>query len=183
MPFDSDVPGRRPVQPPVQLPAEPGWYNDPTGAHSHQAYWDGHRWTGAVRPGVPNGATENSEPRWAGIVSLASGIGASAASLPFWLVLLVVVVARIRGRFFTSTSLSEGVMGFLLSEGVIAFLLGATSLLGLFALVFGWIAVGTRKRFTSGHRIGKVGMILGAVGAGSPWIILAFFVASLFELM
>lgn len=183
MPLDSDVPGPRPVEPPVELPVEPGWYNDPTGAYTHQAYWDGHRWTGAVRPGVPNGETENPKPGWAGIVSLASGIGAFATSLPFWLLLLVVVAVRMRGGFLSSTSLSEGVMGFLLSEGVIGFLLGATSILGLSALVFGGVATATRERFTSGHRMGRVGMILGGVGAGSTWYILAFFVASLFGLI
>jgi hypothetical protein len=31
-------------------PTVPGWYNDPTGQVSHQAYWDGGRFTGAVRP-------------------------------------------------------------------------------------------------------------------------------------
>jgi len=31
---------------------EPGWYNDPSGQASHQAYWDGQQWTGATRPGV-----------------------------------------------------------------------------------------------------------------------------------
>lgn len=175
MPLDSDVPGPQPAEPPVELPVEPGWYNDPTGAYTHQAYWDGHRWTGAVRPGVPNGETANPKPGLAGVVSLASGIGAFVTSLPFWLLLMFVVVVRMRGLFLSSTSLSEGVMGFLLSEGVMGFLLGATSILGLFALVFGWVA--------SGHRMGRVGMILGGVGAGSAWFVLAFFVASLFGLI
>lgn len=31
------------------LPTEPGWYNDPEGRYSHQAYWDGEAWTGATR--------------------------------------------------------------------------------------------------------------------------------------
>jgi hypothetical protein len=33
-----------------RLPVKPGWYNDPTGTHSHQAYWDGSKWSGATRP-------------------------------------------------------------------------------------------------------------------------------------
>ncbi len=31
-------------------PMEPGWYNDPSGQASHEAYWDGSNWTGATRP-------------------------------------------------------------------------------------------------------------------------------------
>jgi len=31
-------------------PMEPGWYDDPSGQASHQAYWDGSSWTGATRP-------------------------------------------------------------------------------------------------------------------------------------
>lgn len=31
-------------------PTSPGWYNDPSGNASHQAYWDGEKWTGATRP-------------------------------------------------------------------------------------------------------------------------------------
>ena len=27
----------------------PGWYNDPDGEYSHQAYWDGEKWTGDTR--------------------------------------------------------------------------------------------------------------------------------------
>ena len=30
---------------------EPGWYNDPEGVYSHQAYWDGEKWTGEIRLG------------------------------------------------------------------------------------------------------------------------------------
>ncbi len=32
------------------LPTAPGWYNDPSGQMSHQAYWDGQQWTGETRP-------------------------------------------------------------------------------------------------------------------------------------
>ena len=31
-------------------PTKPGWYNDPDGRYSHQAYWNGEKWTGATRP-------------------------------------------------------------------------------------------------------------------------------------
>jgi hypothetical protein len=31
-------------------PTVPGWYYDPTGKASHQAWWDGTAWTGATRP-------------------------------------------------------------------------------------------------------------------------------------
>jgi hypothetical protein len=30
-------------------PTEPGWYSDPEGVRSHQAYWDGEKWTGETR--------------------------------------------------------------------------------------------------------------------------------------
>lgn len=184
MPFDSDVPDTRPVEPPVELPVEPGWYKDPTGEFSHQAYWDGEQWTGEVRPGSPNRATTNAGPGWAAIVSLASGIGAFASSLPFWLVFQLFVAGGMRGGFLSSTSLSEGVIGVLLSETGIGFLLGVASILGLSALMFGGVATGSHQRPTSGHRIGRVGMILGGVGAGSTWLILAllmsFMIAEIF---
>jgi hypothetical protein len=32
-------------------PTEPGWYFDPEGRYSHQAYWDGEKWTGEIRRG------------------------------------------------------------------------------------------------------------------------------------
>ena len=32
-------------------PTTSGWYNDPSGRATHQAWWDGTRWTGATRPG------------------------------------------------------------------------------------------------------------------------------------
>jgi hypothetical protein len=32
-------------------PTQPGWYSDPNGVHSHQAYWDGEKWTGETRSG------------------------------------------------------------------------------------------------------------------------------------
>jgi len=180
VPFDSDVPDPRPVEPPVELPLEPGWYNDPAGAYSHQAYWDGARWTGAVRPGMPNRETTNPEPGWVAKVSLASGIGAFATSLPFWLLLQLFVAGGMRGGFLSRFLPSEGVMEFLVSEGVMEFLFGATSILGLSALVFGGVATGTHKRSTSGHRMGRLGMILGGVGAGSTWLILALFMLLMF---
>ena len=180
MPFDSDVPDPRPVEPPVELPVEPGWYNDPTGAYSHQAYWDGARWTGAMRPGMPDRETTNPEPGWVAVVSLASGIGAFATSLPFWLLLQLFVAGVMRGGFLSKFLPSEGFMEFLLSEGVMEFLFGATSILGLSALVFGGVATGTHKRSTSGHRMGRLGMILGGVGAGSTLLILGLFMLLMF---
>jgi hypothetical protein len=33
-----------------KLPDEPGWYEDPDGQYSHEACWDGEKWTGATRP-------------------------------------------------------------------------------------------------------------------------------------
>jgi hypothetical protein len=42
--------GEGPLPAGLVEPTVPGWYNDPTGQASHQAYWDGGRYTGAVRP-------------------------------------------------------------------------------------------------------------------------------------
>ncbi len=38
---------------------EAGWHNDPNGKQSHQAYWDGEKWTGETRatPGTTAGNT------------------------------------------------------------------------------------------------------------------------------
>jgi hypothetical protein len=33
------------------MPTLPGWYHDPSGRATHQAWWDGDQWTGATRPG------------------------------------------------------------------------------------------------------------------------------------
>jgi hypothetical protein len=108
------------------------------------------------------------------MVSLASGIGAFATSLPFWLLLQLFVAGVMRGGFLSRFLPSESVLEFL-SEGVMGFLFGATSILGLSALVFGGVATGTHSRSTSGHRMGRLGMILGGVGAGSTLLILALF--------
>jgi len=140
----------------------------------------GARWTGAVRPGMPIRETTNPEPGWVAIVSLASGIGAFATSLPFWLLVQLFVAGGMRGGLLSTFLPSEGVMEFLLSEGVLGFLMWAASILGLSALVFGGVATGTHKRSTSGHRMGRVGMILGGVGAGSTWLILALFMLFMF---
>jgi len=33
------------------LPTDPGWYDDPEGKATNQAYWNGEEWTGETRPG------------------------------------------------------------------------------------------------------------------------------------
>lgn len=33
----------------ITTPTAPGWYKDPAGQASHEAYWDGEKWTGATR--------------------------------------------------------------------------------------------------------------------------------------
>lgn len=52
-------------------PTEPGWYNDPSGEATHQAYWDGKQWTGATRPN-PSGPVslppKRGVPTWVWIV-------------------------------------------------------------------------------------------------------------------
>jgi hypothetical protein len=39
------------------MPTLPGWYHDPSGVTSHQAWWDGTKWTGATRPD-PGGSSD-----------------------------------------------------------------------------------------------------------------------------
>jgi hypothetical protein len=46
-------------------PTEPGWYNDPSGKDSHQAYWDGQQWTGATRSG--SSAPADVPPKGGGV--------------------------------------------------------------------------------------------------------------------
>ena len=43
-------------------PTSPGWYNDPQGVHTHQAYWDGENWTQATRPGSTAGGGPQRTP-------------------------------------------------------------------------------------------------------------------------
>jgi len=43
-------------------PLEPGWYDDPSGQASHQAYWDGSSWTGATRPDPGIAKSPSSSP-------------------------------------------------------------------------------------------------------------------------
>jgi hypothetical protein len=43
-------PGRNGTRPESSTPREPDWYHDPEGRYTHQAYWDGEKWTGEIRP-------------------------------------------------------------------------------------------------------------------------------------
>jgi hypothetical protein len=53
----------------VEKSAAAGWYKDPTGTAAYEAYWDGHRWTGATRPVSGTGPTaKRSSCRTAAIV-------------------------------------------------------------------------------------------------------------------
>lgn len=61
-------------------PTVPGWYNDPTGQSSHQAYWDGGRFTGAIRP----------DPRV--FPSLPTAVTPEKDPLKVWLIVIGVVV-------------------------------------------------------------------------------------------
>ncbi|MGA7281686.1 MAG: DUF2510 domain-containing protein [Acidimicrobiia bacterium] len=64
------------------VPTAPGWYNDPTGKATHQAYWDGDKWTGATRDGP------TSSP--AGVPPVASSqLGRSGC---FWIVIAVLIL-------------------------------------------------------------------------------------------
>lgn len=64
-----------------------GWYSDPAGKASHQAYWNGEQWTGATRPSPSESASSDSRsglPRWVwvvgGIAILAIWIGSQLDS-------------------------------------------------------------------------------------------------------
>jgi hypothetical protein len=58
----------------------PGWYSDPEGVHTHQAYWDGEKWTGATRPQP----TRNRTWMW-----IAVTIGVGMALVVFFLLLVL----------------------------------------------------------------------------------------------
>lgn len=64
------------------VPTAPGWYNDPTGKATHQAYWDGDKWTGATRDGP------TSSP--AGIPPVASSQPGRSGC--FWIVIAVIIL-------------------------------------------------------------------------------------------
>lgn len=59
---------------PGTRPTKPGWYNDPDSLHSHQAYWDGEKWTGETRDRL----------RWTGIGSVIVGVLSFVASIAWW---------------------------------------------------------------------------------------------------
>jgi hypothetical protein len=75
-------------------PMEPGWYNDPSGQASQQAYWDGSNWTGVTRPDPGIGKSPSSSQ-------------VAAAKAPIykrgWFVALVVVL----GVAFVGAALTE----------------------------------------------------------------------------
>lgn len=64
------------------VPTAPGWYNDPTGKATHQAYWDGDKWTGATRDG-PTPSPADTPP------VATSQRGRSGC---FWIVMAVIVL-------------------------------------------------------------------------------------------
>ena len=139
MSFDSDHPNATPAE----HPAEPGWYADPSGVHSHQAYWDGRTWTGAVRPGAsPSEETRTSRPGCMAIVSLASGIGATVTSLPIWIISILSFAGGGQGLCVLGSFPCP------IPEGLIVLLLGAPLILGLSGVVSGEIVVWSQSRST-----------------------------------
>ena len=53
-----------PVKAPGQ-PTQPGWYKDPSGRQTHEAYWDGEKWTGETRQSTGGPSASPNEPaRW-----------------------------------------------------------------------------------------------------------------------
>lgn len=67
----------------------PGWYNDPSGKATHQAYWDGAKWTGATHPAA--GTTAPVSPGKSGTPEWAKAVGG--------LVIVLVVIAYCGGAF------------------------------------------------------------------------------------
>lgn len=53
----------------AEIPTEPGWYSDPEGVQKHQAYWDGTKWTGAIRP------ARNKSQRWLWVLGFVVFLG------------------------------------------------------------------------------------------------------------
>lgn len=71
---------------PLKAPGEPtlpGWYKDPKGEKSHEAYWDGEAWTGEVRrPTDGADAVPATDPaRW--LLMVAGAITALGSFLPW----------------------------------------------------------------------------------------------------
>jgi len=64
---DKDAAPKEPVN--LMSGKPPGWYFDPSGTASNQAYWDGNAWTGQTRP---RPGMKNSTTYWiAGIIAAA----------------------------------------------------------------------------------------------------------------
>lgn len=86
----------------TEAPSVPGWYNDPSGQARHQAYWDGGRYTGAVRP---DPRLFPSQPQ--------HGV-AQKDRLKIWLILfgIVFTIASITYSIYASFTLIEESGGF-----------------------------------------------------------------------
>ena len=76
---------------------EPGWYYDPTGVASHQAYWDGEKWTGATRPGPAQIGQPTKSSR--SLVGVSVAVGAAIVLI----VILAVVVVQFAGSAVSET--------------------------------------------------------------------------------
>jgi len=64
---------------PLKEKQPPGWYDDPSGQAPHQAYWDGEKWTGQIRPG-PRTTRRTRFPPWvwvAGTIVLVIALAAN----------------------------------------------------------------------------------------------------------
>lgn len=67
---------------------DPGWYNDPDGVHSHQAYWDGKQWTGETRPGPGQSVSTGPQTKppiykrpWVIVIAAILGLGLIGSAL------------------------------------------------------------------------------------------------------
>jgi Protein of unknown function (DUF2510) len=70
---------------------QPGWYTDPTGETTRQAYWDGQQWTGATRtPSIP-ASTPTTPP------AVTGQPGRSGCLMAFLIIIALLVLASIVG--------------------------------------------------------------------------------------
>lgn len=92
--FASAVSGDSAIEPSIgPEPTVPGWYNDPTGHSNHQAYWDGGRFTGAIR----------SDPR--AFPSLEPPVAKAKDPLKVWLIVIGTVATIVLIAYTIGTSI------------------------------------------------------------------------------
>ena len=148
-------------------PTSPGWYRDPTGVATHEAYWDGEKWTGETRkPGGTTGEPSGSHRAKAWLIT-AGALMVVGSFLPWAqagifsfsgtqgdgvLTLVAGVIVGI-GGFFRSTTMVPGV--------------ATIALAGLSLLVVGNVMsnfVDTPENMGTGLVVVGLGALIGVIG-------------------